>query len=230
MSIWLLKCVEDHHRFHSLITVFSYRVLMISLRILPATYGRQHVQNKHCQSSALSVIYCISPPGWFIRLCFQPPLPDEWGLALQPPLGSWNRPSVGGQRASSDSNPRTLSSALVAGDPCCALGVLPPLLLSEQVLTDGQVKAQQLTVTFPRVEAKHRPWAAPNGVPNASGPERSQGEMKDGYLSRQMRKQICVRRSPELKTQLCTCSLLLVGISDREKSCFHLTGVCVILE
>lgn len=30
-------------------------------------------------------------------------------LPYSPPLGSWNRPSVGGQRVSSDSNPRTLA-------------------------------------------------------------------------------------------------------------------------
>lgn len=75
-----------------------------------------------------------------------------------------------------------LSSDLVAIDPCCALGVLPPLLLSEQVLTDGQVNAQRLTVTFPRVEPKHRPWAAPNGVPNASSPGRNEGDERQPFI------------------------------------------------
>lgn len=60
------------------------------------------------------------------------------------------------------------SSDLAASDPCCALGVRPPRRLSEQVLTDSQVNAQRLNVTFPRVKPKHRPGAAPNGVPNAS--------------------------------------------------------------
>lgn len=53
--------------------------------------------------------------------------------------------------------------------------MLPLPLLSEQVLTDGQVNAQRLTVTFPRVEPKYKPWAAPNGVPNASSPGAQRG-------------------------------------------------------
>lgn len=57
--------------------------------------------------------------------------------------------------------------------------MLPPLLLSEQVLTDGQVNAQRLTVTFPRVEPKHRPWAVPNGVPNAS----SEGDERQPFIT-----------------------------------------------
>lgn len=107
--------------------------------------------------------------------------------------------------------------------------MLPPLLLSEQVLTDGQVNAQQPTVTSLTVEPQHKPWAVPNGVPNASSPGRSEGEMKDSHLSKQMRKQICVRRLSDQKTQLCACSLLLVRIRNREKNCFHMMGVCVVV-
>lgn len=57
-------------------------------------------------------------------------------------------PSAEGQRIFLD---RNSSSELLASDPWCVLGVLLLLLLSEQVLTDGQVNAQRLTVTFPRV-------------------------------------------------------------------------------
>ncbi len=61
--------------------------------------------------------------------------------------------------------------------------MLPPPLLSEQVLTDGQVNAQRLTVTFPRVEPKHRPWAAPNGVPNASSLGCSEGDERQPFIT-----------------------------------------------
>lgn len=152
-----------------------------------------------------------------------------------PPRASQcNRLGAGGQRVSSDRKARTLAVI-----PACALGVLPPLLLllllSEQVLTDSQVNVQRPTLTpspappSPEWNQKHRPRAAPNGVPNASSPGCSKAEMKDEHLSQQMRKQICFKRLSELKktTQPCTCSLLLVGIWDRERSCFHMMGVCV---
>ena len=150
MTNWWLKCVE-HHRFLSLTTIFWYGVLLIWGLVLPAARRYQHAQTKLCQTStapclSFTVFHLLDDSSSFVfTLHF---LMSE-SLPYSAPLGFWNRPSVGGQRVSSDRNPRTLCSDLVASDPCCALGVLPPLLLSEQVLTDVQVNAQRPTVTFP---------------------------------------------------------------------------------
>lgn len=82
-------------------------------------------------------LFSPSSSSWWLRTCLA-----VLSSALE--TGS----SAGGQRIFLD---RNSSSELLASDPWCVLGVLLLLLLSEQVLTDGQVNAQRLTVTFPRV-------------------------------------------------------------------------------
>lgn len=110
MSIWWLKR-GGHHRFLSFSTIFWYGALLISVLVLSATYRYQHAQNTPCQTSA---VLCLSftvfhlpddSSGFVFTLHF---LMSE-GLPYSPPLGSWNRPSVGGQRVSSDRNPRALA-------------------------------------------------------------------------------------------------------------------------
>jgi len=83
---------------------------------------------------------------------------------------------------------------------------------------------------FPRVEPKHRPWAAPNAVPNASslGPQRAADERRP-FITADEEADPLGGDCSKLKTQFCPCSWLLVGIWGREKSCFHMTGLRVIV-
>lgn len=90
------------------------------------------------------------------RVVFTLYFPMSERLPSSPPVCSPNRPGVGGQRLSLSWNLRPL--AVIWGSGCAA--TLP--LLSELVLTDSQVNAQQLTVTFRTVEPKRRPEAAAN--------------------------------------------------------------------
>lgn len=145
-----------------------------------------------------------------------------------PPLGSCNRPSVGGQRVSSDMNPRTLTVIWLP-----VISVVPWVCCHRRCFLSRCWQMARWTHSgwlwrFPEWNQNTGPGPLlmECQMPAVWGAAR---EMKDSHLSRQMRKQICFRRLSELKTQLCTCTLLLVGIWDREKSCFHMTGVCVIV-
>lgn len=48
-----------------------------------------------------------------------------------------------------------------------------------------------------------------------------EGAAGEGVKDDEMRKQISSRRAPDLKTELSTCSLLLVRIRNRQQSCFY---------
>lgn len=111
MSIWWLKRV-GHHRFLSLAAIFWHGALLISGLVLPASYGFQHAQNQPCQTLTVlclsfTVFHLLDDSSGFVftfHFLMSESLPYS-----PPPLGSWNRPSVGGQRVSSDRNPRTLT-------------------------------------------------------------------------------------------------------------------------
>lgn len=92
---------------------------------------------------------------------------------------------------------------------------------SVQAVADVQVDVHQSPVMFLWVEPQHRQRPTPNEVPNAVSPGCSRGGDERQPFIMQTRKQIRSWRLPDLKTQLSTCTLLLVRIRNRKRSCFH---------
>lgn len=130
--------------FQSLSTVFQWGQLLISnLLFQPHIDVNIHKANT-VTFSEVSVSFLLYFRLRMIHCTLFSPSSSSWWLRTYLETG----PSAGGQRIFLD---RNSSSELLASDPWCVLGVLLLLLLSEQVLTDGQVNAQRLTVTFPRV-------------------------------------------------------------------------------
>lgn len=89
-------------------------------------YRYQHAQNKPCQTFtslrlSFTVFHLLDDSSSFV-FTFHFLMSES--LPYNPPLRSWNRPSVSGQRVSSDRNPRTLAVILLPVIPvvpwvCC---------------------------------------------------------------------------------------------------------------
>lgn len=150
--------------------------LLIPVLVLPVIYRYQHAQDRPCQTSTG---HCVSfsvfhVPGWFIRLCvFALRFLMSESLPYSLPLGSSNRPSVGGQRLSSRRNPRSGAVIWLPVIPavpwvCCHHRRCSP---SRCWQTARWTHSGRLW-RFPMWNQNTGPGAAPNAEPNAKGSAR----------------------------------------------------------